>query len=144
MPCGAHVCNYFITLRAVQFSSTHIISNTDAGLSVGPCRRCQELIFKRPNSQIVVFRPQEHDSCIFALTQFVLDELPAALANTIFCYTSPAKRLGPGCSPFFLQREHDSQLAILDLNFSVLHGAFGAMDPMVRRTIGFPATKSGL
>ena len=56
----------------------------------------------------------------------------------------PCETLGFPVVPFFLQREHDSQLAILDLNFSVLRGAFGAVDPMVRRTIDFPATKSGL
>ena len=95
------------------------MSNTDAGLSVGPRRRCQELIFKHANLQIIVFRPQEHDSCIFALTQFVLDELPTALANIISCYTSPAERLGPGCSILFLARGRDSQFAILDLDFSV-------------------------
>ena len=143
MPCGVHVYYYYITRRAVLFSSTPK-SNSVSGAPVCPCLRCQELIFKHPNSQIVVFRPQEHDSCMFAFTQFVLDELPAALANTVFCYTSPTKRLGAEWPPLFLAREHDSQLAILDVDFSVLHGAFGAMDPMVRRTIGFPATKSGL
>ena len=55
----------------------------------------------------------------------------------------PCETLRCSMVALFPQREHDYESPILDLNFSASHRAFGAMDPMVRRTVGFPATKSG-
>ena len=78
---------------AVIYNENHEIIKTDAGLNVGPDLRCREPNFERSLTQIIVFSPQGRDSCFFALTQLVLDELPAARARTSFCYTSPAKRL---------------------------------------------------
>ena len=100
LPCGARLACIYMTRRAVLFSSNHIISNTDAGLSVGPDLRCREPIFERSFRQIIVFSPQGRDSCFFAITQLVLNELPAARAHTSFCYTSPAKRLVQIYPPF--------------------------------------------
>ena len=38
----------------------------------------------------IVFFPQGRDSCFFAIANVVLNELPAARAHTLFCYTSLA------------------------------------------------------
>ena len=59
-----------------------------------------------------------------------------------FCHTSPAKSLRPKWGLHFSQRELDFASAILDLIFTNLHSAFGAANPMVRRTFGFGAAKS--
>ena len=55
----------------------------------------------------------------------------------------PCETLDSSVVGLFHTWEHDSASAILDLDFSNLHRVFGAMVPMVRRTGGFGAAKSG-
>ena len=55
----------------------------------------------------------------------------------------PCETLYFSVAPTFSQRQRDFESPILDLNFSILHRAFGATDPMVRRAAGFPVNKSG-
>ena len=65
------------------------------------------------------------------------------LLRTPFFATRPLRNAWRLDGHPFSQRERDFESPILDLDFSVLHRAFGAMDPMVRRTVGFRETKSG-
>ena len=79
-----------------------------------------------------------------ACLTLVILKAPAGVADTVFCYTSPAKRFRSQWPLLFPLRELDCESQILDLNFSVLHRAFGAMNPMVRRTVDFAATNGGV
>ena len=94
-------------------------------------------------TQMPLFPKRGNEFADLACLTLLVWKAPAGVADTIFCYTSPAKRLCAQRPLLFPQRERDCESQILDLIFSVLHRAFGAMNPMVRRTAGFLATKSG-
>ena len=86
-------------------------------------------------TKIALFSQRCNKIYIRAQLVLVILKLPAGVADTIFFHTSPAKRLESEWLHFFSQREDDSEGVLLDVNFSNLHTAFGAMISMVRRTI---------
>ena len=92
--------------------------------------------------KITVFSQRRNDSAHLTRVHVMIFYTPRVVADTIFCHTSHAKRLDPVWSPFFPKWEHDFANAIFDLDFSNLHRAFGAANPMVRRTCGFGAARS--
>ena len=95
-------------------------------------------------SKTLVFSPQGCDSGLLAwlFPNLFIDILRCSAH--VFVHWSNGFCLVPIAPLFFSQREHDSETCLLDLIFLKLHRAFGATDPMVRRTAGFPATKSGI
>ena len=90
-----------------------------------------------------LFPQRGSDPAYLASMYFMVLDASTVAAGANFCHTSPVKRLGAEWPLFFSPWGHDSASAILDLNFSNLHRVFGAMIPMVRRTGGFGAAKSG-
>ena len=93
-------------------------------------------------AKIIVFPQRRNDSAHLTRVHGMIFYTPRVVADTIFFHTSPAKRLVSVCSLLFPKWEHDFANAIFDLNFPNLHRAFGAANPMVRRTGGFGAANN--
>ena len=132
----------YVTRRAVSVSSILIISNTVSGLvggaPLGVPEAFVDICFQK-NTIISPARQRNPRSWPICFVDF---ECADGCCRHRFLPHVPCETLASSVAPLFSQREHDSESQILDLNFSILHRAFGAMNPMVRRTVGFTATKS--